>query len=1539
MGWKQVFVFVCSRVGSQSHRGRRRISRRLRNTSDSVDQLETRILLAADFGDAPDKSAVTGVSDYQTTLANNGARHVIDSTRTTLFLGASVDDEPGVNQGFNAELDDLFSAGRKDDEDGVLNQLDLFSTVGASAKVTLSATNRTGRLAMLYGWVDFNRNGVFENATERASISIPNGTTAGKFTLPFPAFLPPSPGSTFARFRISTDAAAANSTGLASDGEVEDYPFVVQPRVDLRRPEIIFSNLAGGPAVEATSYFGATTTPVGDLDGNGVIDIAVGAPGENSEAGAVYVVFRNSDGTAKSFTRIASGVSGGPTLGPSEFFGASMESLGDIDGDGIIDLAIGSLGTKDKGAVYISRLKADGSLKSVTKLASGINGFPVVHDDARAGVVAPIGDIDNDGVRDLAIGAPGIDAGGESRGAVYIVRLKPDGTVKSTSSIINTSTWNPRVADDNQFGLRITPLGDLDRDGAQEIAVLSDISAGSSVAISVVDVLSLNSDGTMKRTKRIISDSRAEQMTPQNIFGLNVVGDINGDGINDVVIAGNLNYSLSNIRDQIVFATLNSDASIQRLVELPQHRIPIRGTFLSGISVLGNSGVDGALQLLIGMPLYSDFETPAPRVDVAEIPNAVVNTTFPDVPKDLYPVGQIRSFEPWLQWRNDPSASEFLVWLKSDDSGEVLLNSVSTLGHGVQIKSGLEIGTYSFAVRAKNEIGFSAWSPTVKFTVTGAIEVLPVADGMDRRPVVRWRRFPTAAAVTTYEILIFNAATNATVTRTTVSTLDYLPDWTPETDLPDGKYKLWIRGVTNRGLKSLWSAVEEFSVVTKTQITSVTRQFVKRPHVYVTAVPEAELFEAEIRNLSNPSAPLITQRLLPIDTSDGITKLTILELPSGMFQIRVRPVAKNGQTGDWSSAVDFQTEIRPVLDPLPERFNPGATVSVTWPALPGANEYSLTILTAERYYSTQVRTNSLQLPVSTQGEYRLQLAALEVIPHGESAKSQLSEIVRFTVVGRITDVRVQNDARNPQPLTLTWSQVPGATRYEISFDPATTNKTVAAIVNATSFALPDSVRQSDVVVFVRGITPDGTTTDWSSGLTLKRDHFAASPSVSVVSLFERRLAWSPVPGATGYDVLVYDLTRHKYLPAWTGVTSTSVVAEIVLDGRYEWVVRARGLSGVSVWSSLVGFEIDRVPVLSVPAEFQSTDVSKSISWTAIDGAETYDLWITNRSNVTTLREQRVPQNSFDLGSRLGPGTHIAWVRVVASDGRLLPWGVPRMFEVVGSEAPPVVTGLKLVNSAFDLSQRTLTWARLPGYSRFEVRIDDTVNHVEGIISDPFVYSHSFLVPQSLQPDTFAIRIRAISPNGYLTEWSAPLQPAINQVARPGDVLADSLFGRSLTWAVVPGATSYDVLVRNVSANKYLPGWYGLTGNSVTATNLAEGRYEWTIRAKGVSGIELWSPAGTFTVNRTPVVTVPASFNLSDSSKLIVWDEILGATGYDIWVMNYRYATVLRNTSVSTTSLDLRSLLPAGSTFRVWVRALDPAGLLAPWSVVREFSIV
>ncbi len=258
----------------------------------------------------------------------------------------------------------------------------------------------------------------------------------------------------------------------------------MRPDGTVKSEQKISASVGGfGGALSVGDRFGAAVVALGDLDGDGVVDFAVGAPGDDdgaTDAGAVWILFRNADGTVKSEAKISqtSGGFAGPLLS-NEFFGASLAVIGDLNQDGIDELAVGApykeAGPVSAGRVFVLFLDATGAVTGQMEIATGVNGMPDMLDlgDGFGISLAGIGDINLDLVPDLAVGAHGDDDGGLAVGAVYTVCLNADGSVfePDVNKISALSgSFDGDLDNLDAFGWGLTALGDFDGDLKNDLA-------------------------------------------------------------------------------------------------------------------------------------------------------------------------------------------------------------------------------------------------------------------------------------------------------------------------------------------------------------------------------------------------------------------------------------------------------------------------------------------------------------------------------------------------------------------------------------------------------------------------------------------------------------------------------------------------------------------------------------------------------------------------------------------------------------------------------------------------------------------------------------------------------------------------------------------------------------------------------------------------------------------------------------------------------------------------------------------------------------
>lgn len=333
------------------------------------------------------------------------------------------------------------------------------------------------------------------------------------------------------RILLLNDDGTVKATTKIADGEGGLPDDVLNERVD-------------SLGLQVYDQFGASIAAIGDRNGDGIPDIAVGTPAlsETPVPGSIYVLYLNNDGSVKEHRRISDGVGGLPegTVESDFRFGRAVVSLDDIDGDGFDDLAVSSGTYGPSLDVHVLRLNADGTVKGNSRIADGVGGLPagsVSSQDGFGSSLASLGDIDGDGVTDLAVGAPrDSNGGGYYAGAVHLLFLNTDGSVKSNAKIADGTRGlaSGTVSSRDNFGNTISFLPDRDGNGVPELVV-----GAKSAGDGTVHVLSLNDDGTVQ-SSFAISDASGE--TPEGLvtpgFGTAVaaVGDVNGDGASDLAV-------------------------------------------------------------------------------------------------------------------------------------------------------------------------------------------------------------------------------------------------------------------------------------------------------------------------------------------------------------------------------------------------------------------------------------------------------------------------------------------------------------------------------------------------------------------------------------------------------------------------------------------------------------------------------------------------------------------------------------------------------------------------------------------------------------------------------------------------------------------------------------------------------------------------------------------------------------------------------------------------------------------------------------------
>jgi hypothetical protein len=292
----------------------------------------------------------------------------------------------------------------------------------------------------------------------------------------------------------------------------------------------------------AGDQFGTSVSQIGDVNGDGVGDIAVGAVGVDQpgllDTGAVYILMLNANGTVKSDTSIEEGF-------VETLFGQSVTGLGDLDGDGTPDLAVGApsdstFGT-DAGLIWTYFLNANGSVKSSRKTTAG-DGLPTQANSQLGYSLANLGDINGDGITDIAVGAPEYTENGKKTGITMVLFLEETGAVKTDTSLgENLGGFPSSLAVGVRFGSSVAGIGDVNKDGIPDIAIGASDDGNNPTGTGATWVLLLNTAGVVTNSVNVYNNAggfSAGLLAADDAFGSALAGpgDVDGDGISDVIV-------------------------------------------------------------------------------------------------------------------------------------------------------------------------------------------------------------------------------------------------------------------------------------------------------------------------------------------------------------------------------------------------------------------------------------------------------------------------------------------------------------------------------------------------------------------------------------------------------------------------------------------------------------------------------------------------------------------------------------------------------------------------------------------------------------------------------------------------------------------------------------------------------------------------------------------------------------------------------------------------------------------------------------------
>jgi hypothetical protein len=351
---------------------------------------------------------------------------------------------------------------------------------------------------------------------------------------------------------------------------------------------------------QPTATLGMSVAPAGDVNGDGLGDVILGAfgfdasPGGNEGAAWVY------PGSASGLASQATWATVGPQADGG--FGETVASAGDVDGDGYSDVLVGVVrydnGQTDEGAVFLYRGTSGGLASFVAWSAEGDQAGAMLGSS-----VASAGDVNGDGYSDVIVGASGYVVGGATVGGAFVwhgsaTGLGANGTPANADWSVTGSTSASGLT---IRGKSAASAGDVNGDGYAEVIVGGTFVPSAEPAYGMVFLYRGSPGGLEASSVHTLSANATS-------FGAAVAsaGDVNADGFGDVLI-GSAAESFGQTGEGMAFVCLGSGG----ILMCGWHAEADQAGAGLGISVssAGDVNGDGYSDVLVGASAYDHGET------------------------------------------------------------------------------------------------------------------------------------------------------------------------------------------------------------------------------------------------------------------------------------------------------------------------------------------------------------------------------------------------------------------------------------------------------------------------------------------------------------------------------------------------------------------------------------------------------------------------------------------------------------------------------------------------------------------------------------------------------------------------------------------------------------------------------------------------------------------------------------------------------------------------------------------------------------------
>jgi hypothetical protein len=340
----------------------------------------------------------------------------------------------------------------------------------------------------------------------------------------------------------------------------------------------------------------------GDVNGDGFSDVIVGVRlfdnGETDE-GRAYVYHGSAAGLGTTANWTAE------SNQASAYFGWSVASAGDVNGDGFSDVIVGAIfydgGQADEGRAFLYHGSASGLSTTPNWTAESNQNFAWL-----GWSVASAGDVNGDGFSDIIIGSYYFDNGQLDEGAAFVWHGSSSGVNSDIDGTPANAAWFAESNQaDSRFGYSVASAGDVNGDGFSDIIVGADFfdnGEGNEGRAFVYHGSAAGLSTTPNWT--------AEGNQPSALFGYSVAsaGDVNGDGFSDVIVGAYL-FENGESDEGGAFVYHGSAAGLSTTANWTGESNQVIAYLGYTVASAGDVNGDGFSDVIVGAPTFDNGQS------------------------------------------------------------------------------------------------------------------------------------------------------------------------------------------------------------------------------------------------------------------------------------------------------------------------------------------------------------------------------------------------------------------------------------------------------------------------------------------------------------------------------------------------------------------------------------------------------------------------------------------------------------------------------------------------------------------------------------------------------------------------------------------------------------------------------------------------------------------------------------------------------------------------------------------------------------------